>query len=82
MKHRFLKCNVFIYFAAVTDCGVPPSPINGYVEFSSTSIYSIATYHCNKNHVLLGYDSTQCVNGGKWSGVVPLCRSKCIYVCR
>ena len=71
--------DLLYYPIVVTDCGIPLSPTNGYVEYSSTGLHSIATYHCNKNHILLGYDTTQCVIGGKWDGVVPLCRS--MYVC-
>lgn len=59
-----------------TDCGVPPSPKNGYVTFTSTTIQSTATYHCKKDHKLLGFSKVYCLRGGKWSGVVPLCRSK------
>ena len=55
---------------------MPPSPFNGYVQYTSTSVHSVATYHCNKRHKLLGFDSTTCLVGGRWSGVVPLCRSK------
>ena len=82
LKHVHTVCiklndiTTFIYFAAITDCGIPPSPINGYVNFSSTGVFSVATYHCNKDHKLLGFDSTQCLMGGRWSGVVPLCRRK------
>ena len=66
-------------YVVVTDCGIPLSPINGYVEYSSTGLHSIAKYQCNKNHVLVGYDTTQCVMGGKWDGVLPLCRSTYVH---
>ena len=65
----------YIYCVTVTDCGVPASPINGHVEFSS-NIYSIVNIIVIKIMCCLDMTRLSGLNGGRWSGVVPLCRSK------
>lgn len=47
---------------------------NGFLNVSSYSENSIATYQCNNGYKLIGNDTRQCLLGGKWTNQEPFCQ--------
>lgn len=47
---------------------------NGYLNVSSYSENSIASYQCNSGYKLIGNDTRQCLLGGKWTNQEPFCQ--------
>lgn len=47
---------------------------NGFLNVSSYSENSIATYQCNSGYKLVGNDTRQCLLGGKWTNQEPFCQ--------
>ncbi|XP_065894463.1 complement receptor type 2-like isoform X2 [Dysidea avara] len=62
---------------AITGCGNPAFPINGFVNFTTTTTNSIAVYYCKEKYTLIGSDTARCLPDRKWSGIVPWCRLLC-----
>ncbi|XP_003387839.1 PREDICTED: sushi, von Willebrand factor type A, EGF and pentraxin domain-containing protein 1-like isoform X2 [Amphimedon queenslandica] len=54
-------------------CGELQNPLNGVVNFESTTVSSTATYSCNKGFVLSGLSTRVCQPSGEWSGEAPTC---------
>jgi len=74
-SHILCICLVHcIFFIAIIGCGIPISPTNGYVNYTTTTTNSIAEYYCKDKYTLIGSDTALCLPGGRWSGVVPWCR--------
>ena len=57
------------------DCGPLNNIPNGRVEFSTTTVSSVAKYFCNRGYNLVGNDQRICQQSGQWSGVEPKCNS-------
>lgn len=63
----------FQYYLVVS-CEPLNSIANGKVEYSSTSVSSIATYSCNNGYTMVGPSATVVCNSyGEWEGPVPYC---------
>ena len=60
----------------VIDCGLLPDPLNGDVDFSSTTFLSKATYSCFEGYTLVGIETRTCQANGQWSEVPPFCQRK------
>ena len=68
-------------FLDTVDCGVPEAPSNGGVNVDKTTVGSSVVYYCKQGFVLSGDTRRVCKLNGRWSGSVPSCNSKCLYVC-
>ena len=55
------------------NCGLPESLTFGGVNFSNSTIGSVATYRCQEGYRLVGIAQRTCLDNETWSGVVPLC---------
>lgn len=60
------------------DCGPLPPPKNGQVSLTSTTLFSVATYECERGFGLVGVSSRVCQSDGKWSEKEPICERKSI----
>jgi hypothetical protein len=49
------------------------TPLNGHVQYDSTTYQSASTYSCNNMHRLTGESTLKCGSNGLWEGVVPFC---------
>ena len=56
----------------VIDCGCLQIG-NGSVTVDSTTVNSVATYHCNTGYDLVGTETRTCMASGMWSGIKPTC---------
>ena len=68
-------------FTSVVDCGIPPSVLDGNVNFTDTVFSSQATYTCLHGYNITGDITRICLVDGTWSGSVPFCERKllCSY---
>ncbi|XP_055682887.1 sushi, von Willebrand factor type A, EGF and pentraxin domain-containing protein 1 isoform X2 [Lutzomyia longipalpis] len=57
------------------DCGAPARPDRGSIVLlnSTTTVGSIATFHCDTDFWLVGPQELTCMKEGKWSGDAPTC---------
>jgi hypothetical protein len=60
-------------YAVVATCGKPPSPQNGFVKFSRTTVGARAIHYCKKGFVLRGRRVRVCRGNRRWSGRTPRC---------
>ena len=61
------------------DCGAPDQVVNGNIDFTTTSLGSVATYTCNPGDILQGNPRRTCEQNGQWSGSPPTCTRESIY---
>lgn len=61
-------------YCAYKWCPVLNQIPNGYLNVSSYSENSIASYQCNSGYKLIGNDTRQCLLGGKWTNQEPFCQ--------
>lgn len=61
-------------FCAYKWCPMLQQIPNGFLNVSSYSENSIATYQCNGGYKLIGNDTRQCLLGGKWTNQEPFCQ--------
>lgn len=61
-------------YCAYKWCPQLPQIPNGFLNVSSYSENSIATYTCNGGYKLIGNDTRQCLLGGKWTNQEPFCQ--------
>ena len=47
---------------------------NGFVEYTGTSIGSLATYHCKEGYLLAGNSQRTCQSNAYWNGSTPECQ--------
>ncbi len=55
-------------------CPSLSNPSNGIVSFNDLSIFSVATYSCNKGFFLVGLQVRECKTTGLWSEQEPVCQ--------
>lgn len=76
LHYTYTSIALYVYYPCIaTSCGQLFDPVNGLVEFSSTTAGSIATYTCNPGFRLVGNDRRTCQNNRVWSGQEPRCQS-------
>ena len=64
----------FLFVYTVVNCSNLDDPVNGQVEFTDTTVGSIANYTCNQRYILSNGNSTRtCEASGEWSGSPPSC---------
>lgn len=61
-------------YCAYKWCPVLHQIPNGFLNVSSYSENSIASYQCNGGYKLIGNDTRQCLLGGKWTNQEPFCQ--------
>lgn len=61
-------------YCAYKWCPVLQQIPNGFLNVSSYSENSIASYQCNSGYKLIGNDTRQCLLGGKWTNQEPFCQ--------
>ena len=66
-------------FAAV-DCGVPPSIQHGTINYMSTTLGSVAGYHCDEGFLPSGTRRRTCEASGQWSGRNITCQGMQTHV--
>ncbi len=64
-------------FTAVKCLALAPIP-NGAITYAPdvTAPYdvgTVATHSCDPGFLLSGFETRQCLAGGRWSGLVPVC---------
>ena len=65
----------------MVDCDSLNNPVNGQVDTSNgTTFESVATYRCSTGYTLNGNNSRTCGSDGIWSGPLPTCESKYIFL--
>ena len=62
------------------DCGDPGTPTNGQRSLSTTTYNSVVTYTCDVGYTLQGSNSRTCQSDGQWSGSVPQCTCKLLFI--
>jgi len=60
---------------APLDCGSPNASLNGNVQFSDTTLASVATYSCQPGYTSTSLMSRTCTNTSQWSDAVSVCIS-------
>ncbi|KAH3700409.1 hypothetical protein DPMN_075385 [Dreissena polymorpha] len=53
------------------ECGMPPSPRNGYANYTGVTFMSSVLYQCNKGYRLAGSQSASCQATGSWLPSFP-----------
>lgn len=61
-------------YCAYKWCPVLQQISHGFLNVSSYSENSIASYQCNSGYKLIGNDTRQCLLGGKWTNQEPFCQ--------
>lgn len=61
-------------YCAYKWCPVLNQIPNGFLNVSSYSENSVASYQCNSGYKLIGNDTRQCLLGGKWTNQEPFCQ--------
>lgn len=61
-------------YCAYKWCPVLQQIPNGFLNVSSYSENSVASYQCNSGYKLIGNDTRQCLLGGKWTNQEPFCQ--------
>ena len=61
-------------------CDDPVTPTNGQRSLSSTTYNSVVTYTCDVGYTLQGVNSRTCQSDGQWSGSVPQCFKKSMFL--
>ena len=64
------------FFPVAVDCEGLPSPANGQVATSTTTLGSTAVYRCNNGYTLSGSAMRNCLADTTWSGTEPTCSRK------
>ena len=57
-----------------TDCGSPPSVIDGTVNYVTTTYASAAVYTCDDGYTLTGDSVIVCDASGLWDPPAPTCK--------
>ena len=57
-------------------CGHPKIPPNGIRKVLGTTAGSVVEYSCKHGFELVGHSKRFCLRNGRWSGSLPVCRSK------
>ena len=57
-------------------CPILEAPADGQVDFSSSSVNSVAMYTCNSGFRLEGPDQRTCLQNGTWTDTDPTCTGK------
>ena len=72
LRNPFLIGSLFL----VKWCERLSAPINGTVVLENDSLEAgtVATFVCDKGHVIDGPSVIKCELGGRWSGPNPVCR--------
>ena len=71
-----MSCTLECVFHAVT-CPDQSNPDNGEVTYSDgLSVGSVASYTCNDGYALEGRANRTCLESGRWSDEIPICRCK------
>lgn len=70
----FYESEICIY--TVVDCGALSDPVNGYVNYNTTTYNKKATYHCNQGYYRVGQQQRRCGESGHWSETPPICKGK------
>ena len=68
---------VTLYLYICTECEVPGKPTNGQHYFRNIQVGRTVTYSCDEGLELVGDQSRECLDTGRWSGSVPVC--KCMH---
>lgn len=61
-------------YCAYKWCPVLQQIPNGFLNVSSYSENSVASYQCSSGYKLIGNDTRQCLLGGKWTNQEPFCQ--------
>ena len=58
------------------DCGNLIDPLDGSVNFTSTTFESQARYSCKMGYSLVGNETRVCEATATWSNIAPTCQIK------
>ena len=67
---------VLLIYSLAVDCGAPPEPEYGFVQYTGTKLGSVASYSCTCGYQLVGDTVKVCSGSGLWSGNSTQCISK------
>ena len=74
----FLRAKYFCTCVICVGCEVPGKPTNGQHYFRNINVGRTVTYGCDDGLELVGDQSRDCLETGRWSGSVPVC--KCMHI--
>ena len=76
-EHVTVNILMSVLLSLGIDCGSLNEPKNGFLLLSGTAEGDTATYSCKPGFVLTpgGGNTRICNHSGKWTGLVPECRS-------
>ena len=55
------------HFSFILDCGSPPVFTSGLVNYTTTTVGSVAVYECGTNYTLHGSTTKVCDTNGTWT---------------
>ena len=55
-------------------CSPLMTPLNGHINYNSTTFSSLAYYSCNIGYKIIGTNVLQCVEEGLWNNTPPTCQ--------
>lgn len=65
----------------VVGCGIPGKPNRGYRVGNDFSTGATVEYFCDSGlRMVSGSRLRTCNEHGKWSGTLPRCRGKCLFI--
>ena len=70
--------HIHVYFTCLTavDCQALSDPVNGTVQFASTTFGGVVVYSCEEGYEVAGAQSRLCQADGAWSGETPTCECR------
>ena len=57
----------------IKDCGNLTAPVNGTVDMTGTTVYSVARYNCTVGYRMIGYNERTCTTSEHWTLESPHC---------
>ena len=60
----------------LSDCGSLTEPLDGSVNYTSTTYDSHARYSCSTGYSLVGSETRVCQTTETWSDTAPICQIK------
>ena len=77
--YSFINCSITMN--NISDCGALENPQFGTVSTAGgTTFGEVAVYYCNVGYSLIGNNERNCEADGLWSGTIPVCEIKGLFI--
>ncbi len=76
--HNFVR-HLKLFSSTAVECPALPLIPNGNITYgpdmtADFAVGTVATHTCNEGYLLLGSETRECLVGGRWSSLTPVCQ--------